>query len=152
MKKVVVWLVLFASIINLAFTVRKGKITHYSDDDERGNFVFSCGEDFNSCYGGIEFEENYIYCSPQRLEKSDLLGISFDCSFPELNLSQKFQNSNNLQVLDLSNVDLTILKKKVFEVFLTVTEINLSNNNLARVPSNICIRKQQQFTFCEFVI
>lgn len=130
MKKLVILLISFTSMINFVVG-RSGRITSYSHNDT--GTVFSCDENPSSC----SFTEIYINCNREQLSKADLKRISFDCSFPKLSLSEHFLNCGNLQTLDLSNVDLETLKKEDFEVFPTITEINLSHNKLTKIPANI---------------
>lgn len=103
-----------------------------------GNGVLFLCHNSGYCNNEIEFGSYYVRCRGYpEYNKRDLIEISFDCSFPELNLNQYFQDYINLRTLDLSNVDLKILKKDDFEEFPNITRIDLSYNKLTKIPANI---------------
>lgn len=148
MEKFIPVLILLASIIN-SVVCKSGTITSYVysiNDNKQDEVLFLC--DKSKMHSSCRYSELYIYCSGQNhLHKSSMQKMSFDCSFLKLNFSENFQNFDELLILSLSNVDLKILKKEDFEVFTTITEIDLSHNYLTKIPSNIFARNRDLWEF-----
>lgn len=105
MKKVVVSLILFVSIIIDIAVCGSGRITSFSNTDDE--FVFSCDGHSSGC----SFENDNVYCGDNSIPMSYINGLSFDCSFAELNFKKNLSKIDRLLNLNLSNVDLTTFRR-----------------------------------------